>query len=101
MNKVKQCLVRDAKWKVLWRNLSQGPVPEEERAMGWCHENKVIELDPSFTEALTAEIALHEFTHAFFSDLSEDAVSLFARQAIDFLSNIDLIHYEDEEDELK
>lgn len=102
MKKVKHCLVRDSKWKVLWRNLSQDPIPKADQAMGWCYkEQKIIELDPNLTEGLTTEIALHEFLHAFFPDLSEETVTLFAEQAASFLAAMNLIRYEDEEDELQ
>ncbi len=74
---------------------------EEDKALGWCHENKVLELDPNLSDSLLCEIALHEFSHAFFPDMSEETITLFASQAADFLSAMSLIPYEDEEDDLR
>lgn len=101
MKLVKRVNVRKSKWKVQWRDFQNDPSSSEDMALGWCHESKVIELDKNLTESLTAEIAIHEFTHAFFPDLSEDTVTLFGKQVADFLSSMELIHYEEDEDDLQ
>lgn len=100
MKKVKHVQVRNSKWKVLWRSL-QHDEPDETLLGRTLFEEKIIEIDTYLSESLTAEIAAHEFAHAFFPDLNEETVDMFGRQLINFLSNLGLVYDEEEEDELK
>lgn len=100
MKKVKHVQVRNSRWKVLWRSL-QNDDPDETILGRTLDKEKIIEIDTDMSDSLTAEIAAHEFAHAFFSDLDEDTVDTFGRQLINFLSELGLIFDEDEEDELK
>lgn len=55
----------------------------------------------NMTPSLTAEILVHEFSHAFFNDLTEEVITLFAKEAVGTLVKSGLIKSEKEEEGLE
>lgn len=99
MKNIRSTKVRGRKWKIQWREPSS--YVEGDDALGWCYpEERVIAITKGLTNSLTAEIILHEVAHAFFPDLTEEAITQYAKEAADTLARVNLIDSEKEEREL-